>query len=325
MINLTMPVHPTAILASLLGEQEQYEQSRQLGEDALVQQDEIARLQADISRCIVSYSLFGSEPLYGEGAMLNAQAIQELLPDWQMRVYHDDSLSSELIARLQQAGAQTIAVASVGIAHWPGTFWRFHALTDPHALRVLLRDADSIITPREISCVREWLDSHHPFHVMRDGYTHTELILAGLWGAHAPYLAHIGAWVEQYLMHDIEYLTHDDQLFLGKYIWPRICQHTLVHDSIHPVLGAKDIVAPRVNSDIASTLGGIGATAFPVTLTPALPHQKYWIDISVTASGERICRYERMARDGVDRFRIPSSYGQKIEAGVWKIEVGALP
>jgi hypothetical protein len=193
-----MPINAKALLASNLGEEGDYEASQRLGTEALIEQDEWVRAQAAIAIHVVSYSLYGNDPLYGEGAVLNVQAIHALLPNWQVRIYHDDSISPQLILRLQQAGAQTLRVADLGIAHWPGTFWRFHVVSDPHVDRVLFRDADSQFSMREMSLVEEWLQSPYPFHVIRDWYTHVELILAGLWGAHASYLAQMPHWIEQY-------------------------------------------------------------------------------------------------------------------------------
>lgn len=315
-----MPLSQKALLASSFGEKGDYEQAKQLGSEALIEQDADNRLQANIHKRIVSFSLFGNEPVYGEGAILNAEAIKSLLPKWEMRVYHDDSLSAHLIGRLKQAGAQTIHANGAGIGHWPGTFWRFHALSDSQAEKILFRDADSVISPREVILIDEWLASHQPFHVIRDWYTHVELILAGLWGAHAPYLANMPSLIEQYVKNELEGTRNDDQLFLAKYIWPRIHQHTLVHDSVHAVLGAKDVPYLHGDKDIGSTLGGYGAVSYPATITPSAPSQRYQIKISDAESGELICWYERTATNGRDQFRIPFRYETKIKSGEWKIE-----
>jgi hypothetical protein len=315
-----MPIHPKALQASALGQKGEYELARQLGCEALNEQDTHTRLQADISKKVVAFSLFGSEPVYGEGAILNASAIKALLPTWTMHVYHDDSISNHVIERLQRAGAKTIHANEAKIAHWPGTFWRFHAVSDPHVKKVLFRDADSVIGLRELSLIDEWLASSQPFHVIRDWYTHVELILAGLWGAHAPYLAHMPNLIDHYVRHELEHSRCDDQLFLAKYIWPRICQHTLIHDSVHRVLGAKDVAYPRGSDDIGTTIGGYGAVSYPATMSPAKPTQRYHIRITEVQSGELICSYTRTATNGQDQFRIPFDYEAKIKSGVWKIE-----
>ena len=47
----------------------------------------------------------------------------------------------------------------------------------------VFRDLDSVITPREISAVSQWLDSKHAFHVMRDHPNHGAVpMMAGMWG-----------------------------------------------------------------------------------------------------------------------------------------------
>lgn len=315
-----MPLSQKSILASALGVQGEYERSRQLGCEALTELDAQYRLEANINKKLVAFSLFGGEPIYGEGAVLNAVAIKNLLPTWEMRVYHDDSISQHLIDRLRLAGAQTIHANEAGIGHWPATFWRFHAVSDPHVEKILFRDADSLIAPREVGLIEEWLASPQPFHMIRDWYTHVELILAGLWGAHAPYLAHMPNLIEHYVAHELEHSRHDDQLFLARHIWPRICQHTLIHDSVHRVLGARDIAYPRENEGIGATMGGYGAVSYPATISPPLPAQRYYIKITDIHSGELICRYERIAINGHDQFRIPLAYEDKIKSGVWKIE-----
>jgi ATP synthase protein I len=60
--------------------------------------------------------------------------------------------------------------------------WRFLALDDPLAHRILFRDADSVISRREAGAVEQWIASGKRFHMMRDWGSHTALILAELWG-----------------------------------------------------------------------------------------------------------------------------------------------
>jgi hypothetical protein len=145
-------------------------------------------------------------------------------------------------------------------------------------------------------------------------------MLAGLWGAHAPLLGYMPSLIEHYVAHELEHSRHDDQLFLAKHIWPRICQHTLIHDSVHRVLGAVDIVYPREGEGIGSTMGGYGAVSYPVTTSPALPSQRHHIKITDIQSGELICLYERTATNGHDQFRIPLIYEHRIKSGAWRVE-----
>jgi hypothetical protein len=45
-----------------------------------------------------------------------------------------------------------------------------------------VRDADSVLNLRERLAVDDWLASGRWFHIMRDWWSHTDLVLAGMWG-----------------------------------------------------------------------------------------------------------------------------------------------
>ena len=134
-------------------------------------------------RNAIAFSLFGDLPMYCETAVLNARRQAEVYPHWQCRFYVDDSVPAPVLARLSQHGARCIRVADEVRARWPGPMWRLLAHDEPELDRVLFRDADSVICEREAQAVDEWVCSEACFHLMRDAATHTELILAGLWGA----------------------------------------------------------------------------------------------------------------------------------------------
>ena len=63
-----------------------------------------------------------------------------------------------------------------------GLFWRFQVINDGATRRFLIRDADSIVNSRGQAAVTAWLASDRAFHVMRDNWSHTELVPAGMWG-----------------------------------------------------------------------------------------------------------------------------------------------
>lgn len=58
--------------------------------------------------------------------------------------------------------------------------YRYLVMLDPQVDMFLSRDVDSIIWPREVYAVREWLDSNFTFHLMRDHTAHGAIILAGI-------------------------------------------------------------------------------------------------------------------------------------------------
>lgn len=130
---------------------------------------------------IIAFSLFGDNPYYLEPAILNCLIQKKLLPDWVCRFYIDNSVPDFIKKRILLAGGEIIKVSSK-LKAIPATMWRFLAIDDPNASAVLCRDADSVISHREVKLINQWLQSDKKFHAIRDAGSHTELLLAGLWG-----------------------------------------------------------------------------------------------------------------------------------------------
>lgn len=57
--------------------------------------------------------------------------------------------------------------------------FRYLVMLDPNIDIFVSRDVDSLIWPREVDAVEEWLRSNYTFHVMRDHMYHGSIILAG--------------------------------------------------------------------------------------------------------------------------------------------------
>ncbi len=297
-----------------------YATSAQQGSQSLILESEWVCQQADISRQVLSFSLYGDEPIYCETALINAQAMPKIYPKWKMWVYHDHSVPEHVLTRLRQHHARLINVHDIGIAYWPGTFWRFHAVTDPQVAKVQFRDADSLINQREAQWVQEWLDSKQPFHVFRDWYSHLDLILAGMWGAHAPYLAHMSEWIEAHLQVRTElHPTHADQIFLAEVIWPRIEPYCLVHDSTHSLPNGAPMHAPAPQFEDYDLLGRRNEAKIAISLKNQGSSVSYWVSIW-DEQQQLVMRYLRTLHNGRDTFRLPAEYYRKVESGLWRIQ-----
>lgn len=300
-----------------------YEVSAQQGTQSLTLESEWVCQQAGINHHVLSFSLFGDNPIYCETAILNAKAMPDVYPGWRMWVYHDQSVPEHVLQRLHNHRVRLLDVTQIGIAHWPGTFWRFHAVTEPQVAKVQFRDADSIISTREAQWVKQWMDSGKPFHVFRDWYSHLDLILAGMWGAHAPLLAHMNEWIEAHLQSRSKlHPTHADQIFLAEVIWPKIAPYCLVHDTVHDLPFATAIDSPRPGTDGSDALGGFKAKRITVTMSPHI-HQ-YLVTV-LDEQQQIVMRYHRTAKDGRDEFEMPTEYYQHVETGKWQIQYQPLP
>lgn len=182
-------------------------------------------------RNIIAFTLFGSDPRYVQPLLVSAEVRQHLYPLWTMRVYVDGSVPAEVVNLLKTKACQVVAPQADGI---PAKLWRFLVADDPEIDRFLIRDADSIINIRERVAVDQWIASGRHFHVMRDFYSHAELILSGMWGGVAGSLPPMRERIANWLKNRSRSLDNRptlDQRFLGEMVWPIVKQSVLVHDS----------------------------------------------------------------------------------------------
>ena len=132
---------------------------------------------------IIAYTLWGDSDRYFIPLMENLRLIKHLYPGWTARIHLDASVPAAQRQDLAQNGAQIVEFQLP--PDMPGhrrLLWRFAVLGDPTVRRYLIRDADSLLTVKERVAVDAWLASNFHFHTMRDYFTHTDLLLAGMWG-----------------------------------------------------------------------------------------------------------------------------------------------
>lgn len=193
---------------------------------------------------IISFSLFGDKPRYTRIAVENAKAAPFVYPGWTCRFYIDNTVPAPIIQQLSALNAQVLQVSPNHSAKGnTGLFWRFLVASDPIVDFFMVRDADSLISVREKVAVDEWISSDKDFHLLRDFYTHSELILAGLWGGVANRIPSIGKAISDFQSAQTDGLAgvhNHDQLFLRQKIWPAIKDHVMQHDSVFGWNDARD-------------------------------------------------------------------------------------
>jgi hypothetical protein len=129
-------------------------------------------------------------------------------PDWVVHIYHNfrdqdgperkahdqlcdiycrfhnvDLCSVPLL--IERIGNQTIPIDPALLAGLNPKMFRYLVMLDPNVDVFISRDIDSIIWPREVDAVAEWLKSNYTFHVMRDHPFHGAIILAGKLSTHS--------------------------------------------------------------------------------------------------------------------------------------------
>ncbi|VEE05665.1 Uncharacterised protein [Neisseria animalis] len=279
-------------------------------------------LSRDRRRNIISYSLFGSNPRYGETAVINSKLAHTVYPEWTCRFYVDDSVPADVIRRLRANGAQVVYVRN-GWQNIPGLFWRFAVADDPDVQCFIVRDADSLLSNKERAAVDEWLASGRWFHLMRDDVTHCELILAGMWGGYGGVLGNMQTAITQHLARLLKLNRTIDQVFLREEIWPTVSQSVWAHDKCRLMSDTHPFPAYPL-SEIEKIpyfhIGMIDANARTTTVTVAQDNAERVRWYLAQADGTIVCRYEcDVPPDGKLTLQLPYSYSMKLDAGEWQI------
>lgn len=192
---------------------------------------------------LIAYSLFGTDPVYHQGAIANAEVAPKVFPDWTVRFYVSEEIPADLIARLRELGAEVVYMTRRAMGD--GLFWRFLPAADAGIDAVIMRDVDSLLSARDKSAVDAWLDSGKGVHVIRDHPAHQVLILAGLWGCRGGRIPRMVELLERW--GDFADLACD-QRFLARDIYPLIADDLLVHsdlvafgeEQVQPIPMARD-------------------------------------------------------------------------------------
>lgn len=175
---------------------------------------------------VISFSLWGNNPIYTVGAVNNAKLAQDIYPDWQCWFYVGKSCPPEIIQQLkEQPNAKVIEMKEDG--SWNGMFWRFYPASDPAVDVTISRDTDCRLDEREKLAVEEWLSSDKSFHIMRDHPFHRTEILGGMWGVRGDLLKDMNSLIEKYNKGDFWQV---DQNFLREHIYPIVKEDCCVHD-----------------------------------------------------------------------------------------------
>jgi len=132
---------------------------------------------------LISFTLYGNDPKYVEGMYRNIELKEQFYPDWEVMVFHDNSVAGDVIEKLGlRAALRNVSDYRI----FPAS-WRFLAYDENDVERFISRDADSRLSQREAGAVAEWEDSEKVLHIMRDhphhgSPAHGKPILGGMWG-----------------------------------------------------------------------------------------------------------------------------------------------
>jgi len=135
---------------------------------------------------VVSFCLYGNYSEYGVGLEDILQRVKILYPNWMVRVYTEpDMYKKHLCPLLVKYNHFHIC----DVNNLPGDqndltvvdprLWRVAPLGDPLVDVFLSRDIDSLLLRRETHAIKEFLETGHSLHTMRDHPDHGVPIMAG--------------------------------------------------------------------------------------------------------------------------------------------------
>ena len=200
---------------------------------------------------VLSFSLYGNDPIYTIGCVRNAELHKTILNDWEMRVYYDDSVNEDILKNLTDLGVNLIKSE---LDNSFGRMWRFLPASENDVDYFISRDTDSRISLRDVAAVTEWIDSGKKFNIIREHpIGHHWWMNAGMWGCKGGSVNDIKSLMKDYYSKSNnkgdKYL---DQHFLGNIIYPMTKNDVLIHDEFCNMEGiGKRIERDRSLDDFA--------------------------------------------------------------------------
>jgi len=191
---------------------------------------------------IISFSLWGDNPIYTTGAVKNAELAEIIYPDWQCWFFVGSSVPADILSNLEQRDNCTV-IRREESGDWSGMFWRFLPASNPLVDVMISRDCDSRLNLREKEAVDEWLSSDKAFHIMRDHPYHNTAILGGMWGCKYPALKDMESLIDDYTKGDFWQV---DQNFLRDVVYNKVKNRCTVHDTFFE---RKPFPSPRLDNN----------------------------------------------------------------------------
>jgi hypothetical protein len=208
---------------------------------------------------IITYCLWGDLPIYWNGAVENIKLAKKYYPDFICRFYIDINCKKELIDTIEGDNVEVILMNSENYKYsgnisdrfnHSGLFWRFLPLADKSINILLSRDCDSRISDREISAIKEWIESDKDFHIMRDHPYHQVPILSGMWGCRNGILSNINDILTEWINYKGKgRYQADDQDLLGQIIYPIVKNRSLEHSEFGISFGGEIRPFPTIREN----------------------------------------------------------------------------
>lgn len=203
-------------------------------------------------RKVISFSLYGNNPLYTLGAIENAKLGNLIFKDWEIYFYIHINVSEDIIKVLEKYNCKIIIIDKFYhderelIAKC--TFWRYYVLNEKNIDYIIFRDCDTRLSYKELSCINLWIKSNKKFNFIYDHIDHKKFILGGLWGIKGNVITNFKKLMNNFfLRHDpqLRFNRSYDEIFLNTIIYP-----TFVNNNNYIAFGNKNNCEFHISKNI---------------------------------------------------------------------------
>ncbi len=222
---------------------------------------------------IASYCLFGNHVQHGTRQFYwdclpaVVRAHHNLFSGWELRIHHDSTVKEAHSAKLRAyaaAGLVSLRYVEENTAVCRSMLWRMLPIWEPETEYVICRDMDSLPILKDRKAVEMFVHSGAAAHTINDHPQHTEPMMGGMIGFHAPrFLAitKLKSWDELVALNADLAVPHGghDQILMHHNIWhrlyPSICAHRFAGMSVdRGLLACYSQVWDKNPSDVQESL-----------------------------------------------------------------------
>lgn len=138
---------------------------------------------------IVSYALFGNHVAHGtrqfywDHIPALVRAHHNLYPEWELRIHVDSTYKEDRSAKLrayERSGLVKIVHVEENKACCRSMLWRMLPVWDAAATHVICRDIDSAPCPKDLKCIRQWMESGAALHTINANPAHSVTMMGGM-------------------------------------------------------------------------------------------------------------------------------------------------
>lgn len=180
---------------------------------------------------VFSFSLYGSADKYCKGMLRNVELIHESFPDWEIWIAVGTGVPDSIIQELQNYSF--VKLRFTNETGHVNMSYRFFPIDNPTVDVMCVRDADSRVFARDVSCVRDFVQSEKLFHIVRDHPNHHHTIMGCSFGIKKGLLNRpLEEIFQEYRQQRSVTEFWNDMEFISAVFYPYVLSVSMIHDDL---------------------------------------------------------------------------------------------